>query len=67
MLVRYSIVELLMVFEVSAQREHTIVSVTLVAISMLRIARYVDNCIIISMPLRSLAWPDPWIARAVPS
>ena len=26
MLVRYSIVELLMVFEVSAQREHTIVS-----------------------------------------
>ena len=26
MLVRYSIIELLMVFEVSAQREHTIVS-----------------------------------------
>ena len=29
MLVRYSIVELLMVFEVSAQREHTIVTTTM--------------------------------------
>ena len=32
MLVRYSIVELLMVFEVSAQREHTIEMVTLLQI-----------------------------------
>ena len=33
MLVRYSIVELLMVFEVSAQREHTIVQQHLIKIS----------------------------------
>ena len=49
MLVRYSIIELLMVFEVSAQREHTIVinnNMHMFTLEMLEKMAYHGSCLV---------------------